>query len=321
MIDLYSLFDIISMVSYVGGDEMLEVGTKLREEREKQGLTVQDIADKTHFNISQIEAIESGNLDYFKDDLSYVKFFVQFYCKALGMDFTQFKDEFEQDMLTYTELLSKHEIEQLRISNERLKQKVKKQKTKKGKKKLRLRMDVSVISMLVIAFVMIAALSFAFGSYIMPNLVNTPQKDNNSLTSAPQISATINNSTTTTSQAIVTEKEACKVSVSNTDARRYVITYSNTCDQVDLKVKFNHATWVYAWNNGTRVDKPKSDCTYHSGDEIVYEIAATDNNELTINMGYFKSNEFYLNDSLFELDNGIKNYMSGDTITFTLKGE
>lgn len=296
---------------------MLEVGKILKEERIKQGLSVQDIAIRTHFNVSQIEAIECGDLDYFKDDISYVKFFVQFYCKILGIDFSQFKDEFDQDMVTYTTMLTKQEVEELRQSNERMKKRVVQGKKKK-KKKLRLRMDVSVISMLIIAFVMIAALGFAFGRYIFPNIMSPDTGEEPPITSGPYI--TDPNEGTTSSESVITVP-GCSVTVREIDAKNYEFVYQGGCESINVQVSFNHRTWVDASINGTKTTDPKSNYTYVSGNEIVYVLPAENGSRLVLNMGYFKGNVFSVNEEEFELDSSIKNSTSGNTITFTVKGE
>lgn len=296
---------------------MLEVGRILKEERIKQGLTVEDISARTRFNVSQIEAIERGDFDYFKDDLSYVKFFVQFYCKTLGIDFSQFKDEFEQNMVTYTNMLTQQEVESLRKSNDKLKKKVKKQ-GKKKRKKLRLRMDVSVISMLIIAFVMIAALSFAFGRYIFPDLMNNQNNEEPAITT-PKITVSENTTSNTTSSVIV--KEACKIDFMQVNYNNYDVVYSGNCEDIVVKVKFAHRTWVDASINGERTTTPKSNYTYGTGEEIEYHMPVTNESKLTLNMGYFKGNQIYINDEMIELDSSIKNSTGGNTVYFTLKGE
>ena len=304
------------MVSCVGGERMLEVGRILKEERERQGLTVEDISARTRFNTSQIEAIERGDLDYFRDDLSYVKFFVQFYCKTLGIDFSQFKDEFDENMVTYTTMLTQQEVESLRKANEKLKKKVQGQHKKK-RKKLRLRMDASVISMLIIAFVMIAALSFAFGRYIFPDLMNNQNNEEPAITT-PKITIT-ENTTTSTSNVIV--KEACELEFKQESYNTYNIVYSGNCEDIVVKVKFAHRTWVDASINGERTNTPKSNYTYGTGEEIEYHMPVSTGSKLTLNMGYFKGNQFYVNDEMVELDSSIRNSASGNTVYFTLKGE
>ena len=294
---------------------MLEVGRILMEERLKQGLTVEDISARTRFNVSQIEAIERGDLDYFKDDLSYVKFFVQFYCKTLGIDFSRFKDEFDQNMVTYTTMLTQQEVESLRKANEKLKKKV--QGHKKKRKKLRLRMDASVISMLIIASVMIGALGFAFGRYIFPDMMNNQNKEEPAITT-PMITIT-ENTTTSTSNVIV--KEACKFELKQEHYNTYNVVYSGDCEDIVVKVKFAHRTWVDATINGERTTTPKSNYTYGTGDEIEYHIPVTTDSKLTLNMGYFKGNQFFINDEMIELDSSIKNSDSGNTVYFIVKGE
>ena len=71
----------------------------------------------------------------------------------------------------------------------------------------------------------------------------------------------------------------------------YNIEYSGDCDEIVVKVKFAHRTWVDANINGERTTTPKSNYTYGTGDEIEYHIPVTADSKLTLNMGYFKGNQ------------------------------
>ena len=58
---------------------MIEIGKKLQKRRVELNLSYQDISTITKLSIPHIKAIEEGNLDYFKNDLTYVRFYVNSY--------------------------------------------------------------------------------------------------------------------------------------------------------------------------------------------------------------------------------------------------
>ena len=57
---------------------------ELREQREKSGLTLQQMATKTRIDIKFLEAIDQGNFAFLPD--LYVKAFVKQYAKTIGLD-------------------------------------------------------------------------------------------------------------------------------------------------------------------------------------------------------------------------------------------
>ncbi len=308
---------------------MQEVGRILREERLRQGKSINDMAEQIHFTPGQIEAIEEGNLDYFKDDLTYMKFRVQYYCKALNVDFSQFKDSFEEDMNTYTTMLSANDIEYMKKENERLNQKIKQSSktasNRKKKKKLRLRVDVSVVSMLVIGIVMVAILSFAFGRYIFPNMVNENNQSSEEalVTSIPSISEITSGSESKEDESKVIDEEeeqkeeACTISLKEVDATNYEIVYSKNCTAIDVSVNFKNKSWVGAYIDGTK----SLEHTFGKGESTTFNLTPGTNSKLLINMGYCKGQEFVINEQTVTLNSSVSNYAGAYKITFTLKGE
>lgn len=57
---------------------------ELREQREKSGLTLQQMATKTRIDLKFLEAIDQGNFSFLPD--LYVKAFVKQYSKTIGLD-------------------------------------------------------------------------------------------------------------------------------------------------------------------------------------------------------------------------------------------
>lgn len=61
------------------------VGTRLREARERMGLSIADVAGQIKFAPRQIEALESGNLEHLPE-MAFVRGFVRSYAKILKLD-------------------------------------------------------------------------------------------------------------------------------------------------------------------------------------------------------------------------------------------
>ena len=54
---------------------MKEIGATLRKRREELGYTLEEMSNKTRISVAQLNALEEGDLEFFKDDLSYVRYF------------------------------------------------------------------------------------------------------------------------------------------------------------------------------------------------------------------------------------------------------
>lgn len=81
---------------------MEEIGRLLKEKRLELGLTIEEVSDQTRLTQKHIKALEEGDISFFHDDLSYLRFFVKSYCDVLGIDFDDIKDELRKDVNDYT---------------------------------------------------------------------------------------------------------------------------------------------------------------------------------------------------------------------------
>lgn len=88
---------------------MKDIGEKLRETREEMGISLDEAAEDLKLRTSQIENIESGNIEAFKD-IFYLKYFIRDYSKYLGLDHEAMIDEFNEYLFDYTSKISIDEI-------------------------------------------------------------------------------------------------------------------------------------------------------------------------------------------------------------------
>jgi len=78
-----------------------ELGQKLKEAREKHGISIEEAAGDLNLRNSQLENIEDGNIKAFKD-VFYLKYFIRDYAKYLGLDYEKLVDEFNDFLFDYT---------------------------------------------------------------------------------------------------------------------------------------------------------------------------------------------------------------------------
>ncbi|MDE6195628.1 MAG: helix-turn-helix domain-containing protein, partial [Erysipelotrichaceae bacterium] len=71
---------------------MKKIGLLLKQRREELGLSIEEVSHRTRLTIKYIKAIEEGDISYFKDDLSYLRFFLRSYCETIDLDFCELKD-------------------------------------------------------------------------------------------------------------------------------------------------------------------------------------------------------------------------------------
>ncbi len=88
---------------------MKEIGEKLKEARENMGISVNEVSEDLNVSLKQIENIESGNMEAFKD-IFYLKYFIRDYAKYLGLNKEDLVDEFNEYLFDYTSKLSLEEI-------------------------------------------------------------------------------------------------------------------------------------------------------------------------------------------------------------------
>lgn len=88
---------------------MKEIGAALKEAREEMGVSLEEVAGDLKLRVSQLEDIESGNLDAFKD-VFYLKYFIRDYAKYLGLNYEDMIDEFNEYLFDYTSKISIDDI-------------------------------------------------------------------------------------------------------------------------------------------------------------------------------------------------------------------
>lgn len=106
---------------------MIEIGEKLKEARESMGITVEEAAGDLKIRPAQIESIEEGDKEAFKD-VFYLKMFIKNYSKYLGLDYDEMVEEFNEYLFDFT---SKISIEDIKKAEKEQRKKEKKLKTVK----------------------------------------------------------------------------------------------------------------------------------------------------------------------------------------------
>ena len=139
---------------------MKEIGEALKEARENIGLSIEEVASDLKLRPSQIENIETGNIDAFKD-VFYLKYFIRDYSKYLGLSYEDMIDEFNEYLFDYTSKISLDDIKKAKKKAERNQAKKDKriaspytiERRKKINLEIVLLVFLSILAMLMLVFI------------------------------------------------------------------------------------------------------------------------------------------------------------------------
>lgn len=82
--------------------DLIEIGTALRQARERRGLSIEAVEERTKIAPSVITALEEGNRDRFPHPV-YARGFVRSYALLLGLDAAELCSHFSREYPVPTE--------------------------------------------------------------------------------------------------------------------------------------------------------------------------------------------------------------------------
>ena len=115
---------------------MKNIGLKLKEKREQNGLSIEEVAEDLKMRPTQISSIEEGKTEDFKD-VFYLKYFIRDYAKYLGLDSEKILDEFNEYLFDVTSKIPVDVINQAKKERKEDNNKQSSPYTKEVKKKLK----------------------------------------------------------------------------------------------------------------------------------------------------------------------------------------
>ena len=96
---------------------MKEIGLKLKDKREENGVSVEEVAEDLKVRPSQIISLEEGKKEDFKDVL-FLKYLIRDYAKYLGLDGEKILDEFNEFLFDFTSKIPLDEIEKAKSNKD-----------------------------------------------------------------------------------------------------------------------------------------------------------------------------------------------------------
>lgn len=151
---------------------MKEIGETLKETREEMGISLDEVASDLKLKVSQLENVEEGNIDVFKDVFS-LKYIIQKYAQYLGLDYEEMVDEFNEYLFDRTSKISIDDIRKTKKKMNKKKQTEEKRiaspYTMEKRHKISISPFVFYIGIVIIVF---------FVSYFIFSHFNIASKDN-----------------------------------------------------------------------------------------------------------------------------------------------
>lgn len=298
------------------------IGRKLRERREELGLSIEAISAKTRLTIKHIKAIEAGDISYFRDDLSYLRFFLRSYCSVLDIDFDDIKDELHDSIDDYTESFS---IETMRQHRE-IEKNVRKhadtvvkptiQKKAKPLKKHR-HIDVSMLSFIMIVIVIIACLLYAFYMFVIKGDDKETNPDPTPPITDVGDTPVVPEEPKQPEPPIEESKPFAIEKVSDTE---YNLVNLKDGDAIDMEIYFGSFSQFNLVIDGVAQSEPASK-VYSFNDVIHVKQEALSNMKISLGFGYMQGNTIHINGVSVDIASNISSSQGAITLNFTVKGE
>lgn len=294
---------------------MREVGEKLRKRREELGYTLDEMSIRTKIQPHTLKAIEEGNMAFFEDDLSYLRYYLRFYCQALQIDFEEVREAFENNLNEFTETQSLKKIQDKEETQKSINKRIQDSRGKLKPEKRKI--DYSLVSLIAVIAVIAAAVIF-FAVKLGPSLF-APKEDQEPpvVDVLPSEDPSIEQEPSQTELPIV---ENNPLEVTTADGYTYEIRGWKENEQISIQVEFGRDTWMRVSYNGEVTDNPISKIYLPQETMEVLHNAEMDL-VITLHFGALKDNRILINGEEIELDEKVRDLLRGQQLHFILKGE
>ena len=297
---------------------MKELGETLKASRINQNKSITDISEITKMNINIISNIEEGNVDYFRDDLTYLKYYIKSYMMALGEDIEDIDDEIGNITLEYTQTISIIEQDKLAEINEKISKKT--VNTNLGSNRIKKAKNVDWTFISLISIVALIALFLIYS--VVANILNNPAE-------TPEVKPPVvlpGGDEEEEEIPEVIEKEKIEIIFDTTNS----LTINNWDETTTFETKFTRDTWVQIAINNQVITLPQKDVTnkvFVANEELILtdfyvmngeEIPFKEGDVISVRYGVMAGNEFLIDDEKIDLDPSVAESLGGTNLIYTL---
>ena len=301
---------------------MKNVGSRLKEQREEVGFTLEEMSSKTKITVPQLRALEEGDLNYFKEDISYVPYFVRFYAQALYLDYDTLRADVELAIKDLHHTQKLNIIKQNKQTEENVKKRVSNQKSDyfsgvlrpAGKRKV----DYSLLSLLVFVILLLITLLVVFFVYVLPMINDSSlQNQDNKIVGLPENPNDVEQKPNEDDTDIPFISNAVVTQINSVN---YDITGYAENEEILFSVTFARDVWMKVYIDGVATDNPLSK-TYKKDEVMELRLLAKDDTNVMLHFGNLKDNVLRINNEQVVWDTSIANWLRGIRINFRFKGE
>jgi transcriptional regulator with XRE-family HTH domain len=285
---------------------MKKIGEKLKKRREELGYTLRNMSEKTKVPIAKLQAIEDGDLKYFEDDFSYIKFYVRYYCNALLLDFETFKDELDGALERHFNTSQQLKTQEIANLQSRIQEKVQRSTPQRRK-----RFDVSFISFVVSMVLLSMTLILIFVFLILPNVQSSSNLilDETPMPRPPMVEE----------DEVVDERpsEPLILNVSRIQPLNYQISGFEEGQELTLNVNFRSNAYVRIKVDGdAAINIPSK--LYNVGSVLDFKFNAEAGAVLEIYIGWMNGNTMFLDDIEIPIEDEFALRNGSVTLTFAM---
>ena len=316
---------------------MENIGQILKEKRLELDYTLEDMSQKTKMSTVQLKAIEDGNISFFKEDLSYLSYFVRYYSNALNIDYNELRKDLDHTITEFTQTISIKEISELEAINENIdtiaKKKVRHQVRHQDKhpdrnsdraknlSKTKRSIDYTSWLLLGLAVVITIGLIFSFFKFIVPAFQNSSPIDKPIVNPLPNPDEGETPVKPNPSQpAPEPEKPVEQITtVSKVDAGNYSVQSWAENENMMFELKIQIDTTLRFNLDGVAQSTPEPRI-YRSGETVSFTTTALEGRTLLVNIGFPLNNEIYLNGNKVDLDTSVTSSKKPAAVLFTFNG-
>lgn len=293
---------------------MKEIGELLKAKRLEKGMTIEQIADKTRMPMIRIKAIEEGDISAFKDDLTYLQFFLQSYCNAVGISYQEIKSQLNESINQYTTSFEASQIREQIESEKNIREQsiqVAREYRANHPQKVKRKIDFSLITFVAVVALILICVVTVGGYYLTQKMSNPtpptnivdkpekpePQKPQDVLPETPEPEKTME--------------------IVNSDVNHYVI--NNAPEKVVVKIEFVPSSWLSVTLDQVELTNPAAKI-YDAGETLEIEMNSLKNKEMMLRFGFFQGMKLYVNDQELTIDSSIANNPNVQDIYITIGG-
>lgn len=300
---------------------MENIGKALKEKRIALGMSVDDISVKTRLTPKHIKALEEGDISFFQDDLSYLRFFIKSYCEAVDEDFDIYKDELRNsiDDYTMTSVMNTHqshqEIERNVAKSDHL-TRVRNDETLKHKRHSFRKPDFSLLSLIAIIGVVVLLILLAFILYIKSDASKPADNTNNEIPVAPeQEGVGDNKNPNVDEEETPTETEKKEMEITRKDTTHYVLMNLEEGDEIKVDTKFIGSNSAYSLTVDGQVIESQ---VYKAGTTASSTFTVKKGTKFQVYIGYLLKTEIKINDKVVKIEDTMQSSGSAYTLEFTV---